>query len=315
MRNMNSLTIAERHAIANEHLEACADILTNPKVAKALGAHADRLIQILDWMYVPNMRNGVYEAPRRFRDGPRIPLVVVTPGDESAYRTDNLINMHPEQSSNLEVALKNTDQYELDDQDIDIDQMTYEIIRSAKTRYGEIRSIGGDFLDGAMACVTTGLGKLHKPGDDDYYIWVATRPMVVVGSHSLVDEGTVLAHENTHVHQFLDETLIYEWRKNEATRVELPANHVEYEALRAKYDGHIPPQYWYIERKEKVRILANGTGENAFRATPKLLKVMARYGYDETFGHLPRQPREIPISTVQKMKNKHGRVGVKVKRG
>jgi hypothetical protein len=305
---MKSFGMDKRRAIANLHIQACADTLTNPNVAKALGDYSDRLIQILEWLYVPNMRDGVYEAPRRFRDSPRIPLVIVGPGEEVAYRTDNLLSMHPEQRSNLKSALEFYDRY---DESMDIDGMVEVVTQSALKKAGEVKTLEGSYLDTAMARVHPEYGKLHLPDLDNDYMWVATRPMIVMSAIALLDEGTVLAHENVHVDQFLDDTLIYDSQNNETTRVELEPNHIEYEMLKAKYGGHVPLRYWYIERKEKVRILANGTTEEAFQATPKLLEVMARYGYDETFGRIPRQSKKIPIHTASKKKNKHGRVGVK----
>jgi hypothetical protein len=121
----------------------------------------------------------------------------------------------------------------------------------------------------------------------------------------------VMAHESTHVDQFLDETLIYDPRDNLTTRVELMPNHIEYTALKAKYGGYLPSNYGYVERKEKVRVLANGNGENGFQVTSQLLKVMAQYGYDATFGNVPKQPARVSTSKVSKKKNKHGRVGVR----
>lgn len=307
---MNSLDIVERRSIADAHLEACADSLTNPDVTKALGSFADRLIQILDWIYVPNIRNGAYEAPRRFRDGPAIPMVVVARGEGVAYRTDNLVSMHPDQQANLRNALEFWDSYY---ESIDIESMIDTVNRTARENAGEIKVLDEGYMGDAMARVHPEYAKLDLAGSRYEYLHVTTRPMIVLGAHALVDEGVTLAHESTHVDQFLDEELVYDWHKGNDTRMELGPNHVEYEIIKAKYGGHIPARYWYIERKEKVRILANGTGENAYDVTPKLLKTMMRFGYDGQFGYVGRPPRKVPV-TAAKMKNKHGRVGVKVNR-
>jgi|GEM_PF-5563275 len=309
---MESFTIEQRRAVATRHIDACADTLTHPEVKKALGAYADRLLQILDWLYVPNMREGVYEAPRRFRDSPRIPLIIMAPDEEAVYRTDNLVPMHPEQRANLETALKRTDLYETDNVSLDIDSAIDEITRSAKIREGGcIGVLQKSYLDNAVGYVHAPHGRLHEQGTDNSHIWVANRPMVVLNAVASLEEGMTLAHENTHVDQFFDETLVYDPRDNKRTQVELLPNHIEYTALMAKYGGRLPDSYWNIERIEKVRRLANGDGENAFKATPRLLKLMARRGFDASFGHAPRQPAKTSVSTVSKKKNKHGRVGVK----
>ncbi len=83
----------ERPRKATNHIEACADTLMHPSVKKALGYYSPRLLQILDWLYVPNMRDGVYEAPRRFRNSPRIPIFVAYPGEEVKYKTENIVGI------------------------------------------------------------------------------------------------------------------------------------------------------------------------------------------------------------------------------
>lgn len=299
---MPSLDIVERHAIADMHINAAADTLTHPEVKRALGVHTKRLLDILDWLYVPNIRNGVYEAPRRFVDTPRMPLIVAMPGEQYQCKTKHMATMHPEQIENLPQALE---RFGLDyDSDRNIHELVNYVEAATQVRYGDIRQYGKEYLHRVNGRVTTSWGWLYDKDEDDS-AWVATRPSIVINAAYPVGNGDILIHEGVHVDQAMDESLLYIHGKDERLRVELKPYHIGYEALKALYGYSVPHEYSYIAERETVRRLANGDGENAFDVTPKLKRLMRSENYDYSFRRIRAQ------GSANRKRNKHGRVGIK----
>lgn len=306
---MNSFDSAKRHAIADMHLNAAADTLTHPNVRKELGEYGERLLEILDWLYVPNMRNGVYEAPRRFRHSERIPLFISYPGEVTQYASDNIVTMHPDQIRALDKARVNFGDTKV--LDADIDELVDEVEENAQYPLnGRAETI--PFPDW-YGYVHTLAGGIHLPVTDTNSQgthWVQTRPFIVLNSLLRDRDAGTLVHEIVHADQHLsDESIDYETSEDSRTAAELPANYWEIKAIRAKHGGIVPREYEFTERRERLRLYANGNGEDMFKVTPKLKRLMARHGYSSTFG-----VRTVPIKVNNKNKNKHGRVGVKVTR-
>jgi hypothetical protein len=272
---MKSFDKAERYARANMHIEACADTLTNPTVAKELGNYTDRLIQILEWLYVPNIRHDVYEAPYRFKHSSRIPLMVVAPGEVLRYRTENITTMHPEQERYLDMERVKFSDTSIADRETA--SLIDEINTDAQLAEGEIVEEEGIHTTRAYVTTIYGAIKAFRDSGEVYPILSQTRPVVVMNTQTEPRMGEVLLHENVHVIQGLTNCLEVLLTDDDEIQVELEPNHHTIRAIKAKNGGIVPQDIKYLEQREKLRMRANGDGEHAFNVTPKYKRLIRKY--------------------------------------
>lgn len=191
----------ERHRASEEKIGELDVALHDPALTISLGGVATALSEALDYTYIPNIRHGEIQIPRRYKNQESIPVLSFYP-DETLNVPPSILSMHrlqEEQAINyLATAEANTPKKRLRSD-----------LRTAQRKQ---HSAGLDISmgEGAVASVTAALINLEiatEKADDDPRRAIATRPIVKLPVRDGEYSVSVGIHEMQHVVQGLAEPI------------------------------------------------------------------------------------------------------------
>jgi hypothetical protein len=290
----------EMRQLAEQHIEAALDTLRHPRVVKEMGHYAITIGSVIENLYVPNLRNGVYSAPKARIHTEATPLIVTSFEQDIHVHNSLFTDMHPAQHKGLYELLISHSGMRLTTSRFN--RIVRRVETDAQRGNDEIDTVTADELEGSLGFTANYFGTLSQNTQGlklDEDLFVRTRPIIMLANDEPVQRGNTLIHESVHARQIIRDveepmgetgTIIHEDDEFEATSL-------EYGILKARHPYTYKPDT-YTKRVEAVRRKAGDDRE-------QLRRLMRSYGLGDNFEVLLR-----PKST--KKKNKHGRVGVKV---
>lgn len=268
-----------QHKFAEKTISDTAELLQKNEVQRAIGSYATDTLGLLDYLYVPNVREEIYKAPDHYRELgiPYIPNV----RNKISIDTLMLLPQHPEQVKTMERQLLSELGSDLSGNRMEgvAVAMHKDIIREK----GEVTHFNGDRKQ--LGSVSGLLGRFTVTRPDISLGFVAhARPLVrqKLRSKNLLEPGgpsLTLVHELIHVLQVFKMPLVpltdEEVLKRRVSR-ELESYSVETRVGVAVYGNFVMnllyKNYMEIERKRQS---INGVGPN-FIANDDLIEYAIR---------------------------------------
>ena len=269
-----------RVAIASTAMERCDQFLRDSHVAKASGRLAKEALSLMDLLYVPNTRDGLYDIRDLDETDERIPFIVAAPGEHIGIAREPSRVVHPRQWNTI---LKKIDK-------IDVDEVNEESAGLIRQWIAETcQETNGDVLHltvNPYACASVwaeaGAISISRKKDGRTKLYgVESRP-IVIGNAKLLEDpevGSLLYHELIHVMQFFrGDTSVFvpgPKRKWSDRRAEIEAYSHQAVAEEAYYDitAEENPYSWNSMAIEAIRRTLNDGHKDPYRVSKRMMRL------------------------------------------
>lgn len=274
--------IQRQYADSDKILQTCADFLSSTDVQRVTNGLAERALNLLSFVYIPNYRYGAYQLSEQQYDGQGIPFILTRGKKKVQIQRNAEHAIHPEQVAKLCESFQTVEKQSITPDDLglrlDVLRMFHE------QEYGEKQLVHDD-LAGYDACVyaPTALIGLGTTLDDVETYFTYTNPIVVGRSEVLLDdEGDILFHELVHVHQSLAGELVKSSSKKareSRPRAELEAYWAQASALEARTGINVDKEHdWNCYGIEAARREINKNARDPFKISRALLRAIEQNG-------------------------------------
>ncbi|MEK7594528.1 MAG: hypothetical protein AAB436_02755 [Patescibacteria group bacterium] len=106
MFKFNSSETRERNAFVENAIEEVSESLRSEAVIYRLGDTATLLADRVDRLYIPNIKNGLVSAPKKYKSTTHIPIIAMYP-EEKLMQDKSLATMNPIQESVVRLKMQN----------------------------------------------------------------------------------------------------------------------------------------------------------------------------------------------------------------
>ena len=289
-------TIKRKFAEADTIIQTCADFLSDSEVQKATSGLAKRALDLLNLLYVPNLKDGAYYVSGKKYGGEAIPFIITDQQEDVRVHRSSAHAIHPLQYEGLRDSFQ-----EVEGQQISETQLlkrVNELRESYLSRHDDVKRIPKKILKreayvySPMAWIS-----LCPPVDpladldpqelmNSMKVYLTHTSPVVIGKSTsmLANKGDLLFHELVHVDQSLAGKLFLHGSKEEREnkcRSELEAYSNQAAALESSTgikiaDGN--PHNWNCYSVEVMRRSINSMSDDPYEVSKALLKAVKREG-------------------------------------
>lgn len=289
-------TIKRKFAEADTIIQTCADFLSDSEVQRATSGLAKRALDLLDLLYVPNLKDEAYHVSGKKYGGEGIPFIITDRQEDIRVHRSPAHAIHPLQYEGLRDSFQEVERQQLSETQLGM--RLKELRESYTSKHGGKQRIPKKILKreayvySPMAWIS-----LCPPVDpaaeldpqelmNSMKVYLThTSPVVIGKSKSmLANQGDLLFHELIHVDQSLAGKLFLHGSKEEhenKCRSELEAYSNQAAALESSTGIKIAegnPHNWNCYSVEAMRRNVNNMSDDPYEVSKALLKAVKREG-------------------------------------
>lgn len=272
-----------KHIIADASLESCASFLSNENVQSVSKGLAERALLLLDYIYIPDERDGVYDISHIGIADERIPFIVAQPGETIAIARNPERSVHPAQWKHIISAIQQIDTDEINDESVIL--INKWLAETAREMNGEKINLNIGSKDYAFVySESVALNITQKRNNKTRTHFVTTRPIMIANAQLLArpEAGSNLYHELIHDIQMLrGDNAVFALgpqRDRAIQRTEFEAYSYQAEAEEAYYGikAEDNPYNWNSFAVESIRRRVNQKSKDPYKSSRRLMSELAR---------------------------------------